>query len=188
MRSEHLVFGSCIWSISDWDLCYYIGMDKYQHVTHGFGPLYNKDSRILILGSVPSPASRQIGFYYGHPRNRFWGLLALLCGEEMPETIEEKKHLILSNHFALWDVIEECDIIGASDSSVRNVVPTDIPRILAETKIEKIICNGALSKKIYDKYQLRQTGIEAVKMPSTSPANAAWSMERLAQAWREAIE
>ena len=156
---------------------------SYEHVVHTFGPLYSADSRILILGSIPSPASREVGFYYGHPRNRFWPMLAEFFAMPLPESIEEKKALVLSHGLALWDAIEECDIIGATDSSVKNVVPTAIPSLLAETKVERILCNGALSKKIYDKYQLERTGIPALQMPSTSPANAAWSLERLMEEW-----
>ena len=160
---------------------------NYQHVVHTFGPLYNEDSGILILGSIPSPASREVGFYYGHPRNRFWQMLAELYGMPLPESIEEKKALLLSHGLALWDVIEECDIIGASDSSVKNAVPTDILSLLGKTQIQTILCNGALSKKIYDQYQLPRTGIPAQKMPSTSPANAAWSLERLKEEWGRAL-
>ena len=160
---------------------------SYQHVVHTFGPLYNEDSGILILGSIPSPASREVGFYYGHPRNRFWQMLADLYGMPLPESIEEKRALVLSHGLALWDVIEECDIIGASDSSVKNAVPTDIPSLLGKTQIRTILCNGALSKKIYDQYQLPRTGIPAQKMPSTSPANAAWSLERLKEEWGRAL-
>ncbi len=156
-------------------------------MVHTFGPLYSAESRILILGSMPSPASREVGFYYGHPRNRFWKVLAEVLEMPLPESIEEKKALVLSHGLALWDVIEECDIIGASDSSVKNVVPTEIPSLLAEAKVERIICNGALSKKIYDKYQLEQTGMPALQMPSTSPANAAWSLERLVEEWGKAL-
>ena len=161
--------------------------DKYEHVVHTFGPLYNQESRILIVGSIPSPASREIGFYYGHPRNRFWHVLAEIFGESVPETIEEKKAFILCKGLALWDVIEECDIIAASDSSVKNAVPTDIAGLLEKTKIERIICNGTLSKKVYDKYQLERTGIPAIKMPSTSPANAAWTLQKLIDAWRPVL-
>ena len=162
--------------------------DKYEHVVHTFEPLYNKDSRILIVGSIPSPASREIGFYYGHPRNRFWQVLAEIFGGPVPETIEEKKAFILCKGLALWDVIEECDIIAASDSSVKNAVPTDIAGLLEKTKIERIICNGTLSKKVYDKYQLERTGIPAIKMPSTSPANAAWTLQKLVPEWRRALK
>ena len=160
---------------------------RYQHVVHTFGPLHNEDSGILILGSIPSPASREVGFYYGHPRNRFWQMLADLYGMPLPERIEEKKALVLSHGLALWDVIEECDIIGASDSSVKNAVPTDILSLLGKKQIRTILCNGALSKKIYDQYQLPRTGIPAQKMPSTSPANAAWSLKRLKEEWGRAL-
>ena len=159
----------------------------YHHVVHTFGPLYNEKSRTLILGSIPSPASREMGFYYGHPRNRFWQVLAEVYGGPLPESIEEKKALVLTKGLALWDVIEECDIIGASDSSVKNVAPTAIPSLLEQTRVERILCNGALSKKIYDKYQLEHTGIPAVKMPSTSPANAAWSLEKLIKEWEKVL-
>lgn len=159
----------------------------YQHVVHTFGPLYSKDSRILILGSIPSPASREVGFYYGHKQNRFWKMLAEVYGMPLPESIEEKRALVLGHGLALWDVIEECDIIGASDSSVKNVIPTDIPALLEKTQIERILCNGALAKKIYDRYQLERTGIPAIRMPSTSPANAAWRMDRLKEEWGKVL-
>ena len=161
---------------------------EYEHVVHTFGPLYNENSRILILGSFPSPASREVGFYYGHPRNRFWQVLSDVFAVPLPESIEEKKELVLSKNLALWDVIEECDIIRASDSSVKNAIPTDIARILRETQIERIICNGALSRKIYDQCQLETTGMQAVKMPSTSPANAAWSLQKLIDEWTSALK
>ena len=160
---------------------------SYQHVVHPFGPVYNEDSRILILGSLPSPASREVGFYYGHPRNRFWQMLSEVYGEPLRENVTEKEAYVLRHGLALWDAIEECDIIGAADSSVRNAVPTDIPMILKHTRVERILCNGALAKKIYDKYQLERTGMPAQQMPSTSPANAAWSLERLVQEWRKVL-
>ena len=184
MSNRHSVLLHC------WEYVYNYGMNhkqSYQHVVHTFGPLYNEESRILILGSMPSPASREVGFYYGHPRNRFWKVLAELLGVPLPESIEEKKEMMLSHEIALWDVIEECDIIGASDSSVKNVVPTEIPELLKQTKVERILCNGALSKKIYDKYQLERTGIPALQMPSTSPANAAWSLKRLVEEWGKVL-
>lgn len=115
-------------------------------------------------------------------------MLTEVYGMPLPETIEEKKALALSHGLALWDVIEECDIIGASDSSVKNVVPTDIPSILEQAKVERILCNGTLSKKIYDQFQLERTGIPAIKMPSTSPANAAWSLEKLVEAWGRQLQ
>ena len=154
---------------------------------HPFPPLYDKNSRVLILGSFPSVKSREQMFFYGHPQNRFWEVIAEVCGEEVPQTIEEKKKLLHAHGIALWDVIEECDIIGASDSSVKNAVPTDIPSLLGKTQVRTILCNGALSKKIYDQYQLPRTGIPAQKMPSTSPANAAWSLTRLKEAWGRSL-
>ena len=156
----------------------------YAHEVHPFGPLYNENSKVLILGSIPSPASREVGFYYGHPRNRFWQVLAGVFGTCVPESIKEKKTLVLGHGLALWDAIEECDIVGASDSSVKNAVPTDIASLLEKTQIERILCNGSLSKKVYDKYQLPLTGIEAIQMPSTSPANATWGLERLINEWK----
>ena len=158
-----------------------------ERILHPFGPLYSENSRVLILGSFPSVKSREQQFFYGHPQNRFWKVIAALYRREVPSTIEEKKDLILSNGLALWDSIAECDIIGASDSSVKNAVPTDIPKLLEQTNIERILCNGALSKKVYDKYQLERIGIPALKMPSTSPANAAWSLERLVEEWRKVL-
>lgn len=154
-----------------------------EHHTHEFGPVYNEQSQILILGSFPSVKSREEGFYYGHPRNRFWPLIARLTKEPLPATIEEKRALVLRNRLALWDSIESCDITGSSDSSIRNIVPVDIAQITDSCHIRQILCNGAASWKYYNRYLKKITGIEAVKLPSTSPANAAWSMDRLAEEW-----
>lgn len=161
---------------------------EYTHVTHEFPPLYDKNSKILILGSVPSPKSREQGFYYGHPNNRFWKVMAAVLGASVPETVEDKKVLMLSHQIALWDSIEECDIIGASDSSVRNPVPTDIPFLLERTEIEKIYTTGNASYKYYTMFNYPKTGIAAVKLPSTSPANCAVSFEKLIEAYRVIIE
>ena len=155
---------------------------------HPFPPLYNSYSQILILGSFPSVKSREQMFFYGHPQNRFWPLLAALFGEEPPSTIEEKKALAHSHHIALWDSIRSCTIVGSSDSSVRDVVPNDLRVIFDNSKTERVFCNGALSHKMYMKYIYPQTGIAAVKLPSTSPANAAYSLERLAESWRVIME
>ena len=127
-------------------------------------------------------------FFYGHPQNRFWRLTALLCHEDTPQTIEEKSSLILRHHLALWDSIQSCTITGSSDSSVRDVVPNDLRVIFDNSKTERVFCNGALSHKMYMKYIYPQTGIAAVKLPSTSPANAAYSLERLAESWRVIME
>ena len=127
-------------------------------------------------------------FFSGHPQNRFWRLTALLCHEDTPQTIEEKSSLILRHHLALGDSIQSCTITGSSDSSVRDVVPNDLRVIFDNSKTERVFCNGALSHKMYMKYIYPQTGIAAVKLPSTSPANAAYSLERLAESWRVIME
>lgn len=149
----------------------------------GFGPVWAKTSRALILGSYPSPKSFEYGFYYGHPQNRFWPLLATLAAKPLPQTIEEKKAMILSNNLALWDSLSRCEIVGASDASIKNPQPNDIVGLLRKTKIEAVFCNGAASHKFYQRYCQPQTGISATCLPSTSPANAAFSMQKLLQAW-----
>ena len=159
-----------------------------ERILHPFPPLFDSESRTLILGSFPSVKSREAMFFYGHPQNRFWRLTALLCHEDTPQTIEEKSSLILRHHLALWDSIESCTITGSSDSSVRDVVPNDLRVIFDNSKTERVFCNGALSHKMYMKYIYPQTGIAAVKLPSTSPANAAYSLERLAESWRVIME
>ena len=154
-------------------------------LSHPFPPLYDAESRILILGSFPSVKSREAMFFYGHPQNRFWPMLAALTGEPVParEDIDAKKQLILRHGLALWDTLESCTITGASDASIKDVVPNDIAALLAKAPIEAVFCNGAAAYKIYCKYLQPISGIAAVKLPSTSPANAAWSIERLTQAW-----
>ena len=158
-------------------------MSEPTRVLHPFPPLYDERSEALILGSFPSVKSRENMFFYGHPQNHFWKLLALLCGEEVPVTIEEKADLVLSRHLALWDSIRSCTITGSSDSSVRDVVPNDLSVIIDNSRVSRVFCNGALSYNMYMKYSFPATGIRAVKLPSTSPANAAYSLERLAKAW-----
>lgn len=159
-------------------------MAEYEHVVQPFAPVYDRNSRVLILGSLPSVKSREQGFYYGHPQNRFWKVLAAVLDEASPDTIEEKKAMLLRRGIAIWDVIESCDIKGSSDSSVRNARPAAVEKLLAESSIERIYANGNLAKKLYDKFLAERTGIEAEKLPSTSPANAAYSLERLIEAWR----
>ena len=155
-----------------------------ERILHPFPPLFDSESRTLILGSFPSVKSREAMFFYGHPQNRFWRLIALLCHEDTPQTVEEKSSLILRHHLALWDSIQSCTITGSSDSSVRDVVPNDLRVIFDNSKTERVFCNGALSHKMYMKYIYPQTGVAAVKLPSTSPANAAYSLERLAESWQ----
>jgi len=159
----------------------------YRTIRHTFLPVYKKDSRILILGTLPSVKSRENNFYYGHPKNRFWRLLADLYGEQQPETVEEKTALILRHDLALWDVIAQCDIIGSSDSSIRNVIPSDVAGILAKSSIQIIAANGGKAYELYNRYQRASTGMEARRLPSTSPANASWSLERLKDAWRAVL-
>lgn len=163
-------------------------MKTAEQLVHPFPPTWDEHSEILILGSFPSVKSREMAFFYGHPQNRFWRLTALLCHEDTPQTIEEKSSLILRHHLALWDSIQSCTITGSSDSSVRDVVPNDLRVIFDNSKTERVFCNGALSHKMYMKYIYPQTGIAAVKLPSTSPANAAYSLERLAESWRVIME
>ena len=155
-----------------------------ERILHPFPPLFDSESRTLILGSFPSVKSREAMFFYGHPQNRFWRLIALLCHEDTPQTVKEKSSLILRHHLALWDSIRSCTITGSSDSSVRDVVPNDLRVIFDNSKTERVFCNGALSHKMYMKYIYPQTGVAAVKLPSTSPANAAYSLERLAESWQ----
>ncbi len=134
------------------------GGKKYQHLSHEFGPLYDGASRTLLLGSFPSVKSRDAQFYYGHPQNRFWKVLAALYGEAVPASKEEKIRFVLGHHLALWDVIESCDICGSSDASIRNAVPTDLPPILAKTEINRIFINGKTAFRLYEKYQKDRTG------------------------------
>ena len=151
---------------------------------HTIPPLYNKDSRVLILGSFPSVKSREQAFFYGHPQNRFWQVIANNFECEFPSTIENKKRLILNNRLALWDVIAECEITGSSDSSIKKVVPNDISKILADSDIKAIFVNGRTVEKYYIRYTEPLIGKKAVCLPSTSPANAAWSVTRLCEEWK----
>ena len=163
--------------------------EQYTHVRHEFNPVFDSTSRILILGTLPSVKSREQNFYYGHPQNRFWKLLARICeSKKVPDTIEEKKAFLLAHHIAVWDVIAECDIIGSSDSSIKNVVPTDLNRILEHAPIQQIYGNGGKSYELYQKYSYPQIQRKMIKLPSTSPANAAWQMDRLAEEWRQIRE
>ncbi len=160
---------------------------NYTRASHGFGPVYDEKSRILILGSFPSVKSREEGFFYGHPRNRFWKILASVCNEPEPVTIEGKKQFLLKNGIALYDVIEECEIVGSSDSSIRNVIPADLNPILEVSQISEVYTNGRLAGKLYRKYQEPVTGLPCVELPSSSPANAAFSLEKLTGIWQETL-
>lgn len=208
---------------------------EWQHLTHEFGPLFDEHSKILILGSFPSVKSREQQFYYGHPQNRFWKIMAAVCAEadlirsgaeagrmreshndcgegaaftqkaavsvsvseelktgavSVPGTVSEKKELLLGHGIALWDVIESCDIRGSSDASIRNAAVNDLAVILRHARIKKIYVNGGTAYRLYEKYMAVQPaaqGIEAVKLPSTSPANAAWSLGKLFGEWETIV-
>ena len=147
---------------------------------HTIEPVYDENSRILILGSFPSVKSREANFFYGHPQNRFWRVVSAVMGEECPKTIAEKKEFLLRNHIAVWDVIASCDIEGSSDSSIKNVTPNDLSKIYVKSEIKKIFTNGNTAYKLFLKYN---NGKNAVKLPSTSPANAAFTLERLIESW-----
>ena len=151
---------------------------------HPIPPVYDKNSRVLILGSFPSVKSRETMFYYGHPQNRFWRVLSTVLSAPMPYGTEEKKQLLLENRIALWDVIGSCDITGSADSSVKNVVPNDILPLIMESHIERIFVNGKTAEKYYNLHIYPQTNIKCELLPSTSPANAAYSLERLCELWR----
>lgn len=152
-------------------------------IIHPIPPLFDKNSKTLILGSFPSVKSREAAFFYGHAQNRFWSVLATLYGVPKPETVEEKKKLVLENNLALWDVIASCEIIGSSDSSISDVTANDLSVIINNSKVERIFVNGKTAEKYYNKYTYPKTGIKAVCLPSTSPANAAWKLEKLVEKW-----
>ncbi len=156
-------------------------------IEHPIPPLYALNSRILILGSFPSVKSRQTQFFYGHPQNRFWPLIAALFHTAVPQNVVEKTQLILSNGLALWDVIASCEIVGSSDHSIRDVVPNDLRPILEGSQVTRIFCNGTTAYRLYERYTFPITGIHAQYLPSTSPANAAWSFDRLCAAWADAF-
>ena len=160
-------------------------MDGLDQVTHEFEPVFDQNSKVLILGTFPSVKSRENQFYYGHPQNRFWKVIARLTKEQVPITIEEKKALLLRHGIAIWDVISSCEIKGSSDSSIRNVVPADLYRILDHCDIRRIYANGGTAKKLYERYSKGKTGREIIGLPSTSPANAAYSIDRLMESWGE---
>ena len=156
-------------------------------IVHPIPPTYDENSEILILGSFPSVKSREMGFYYGHPQNRFWRVMAALYGGETPVSADERRAFLLRNRVAAWDVIASCTITGSSDSSIRDVTPNDLRPILAGSKVARIFVNGRTAEKMYRRYTEPVLGVPAVCLPSTSPANAAWSAERLTAEWRRRI-
>lgn len=153
-------------------------------IKHTFDPVYDKDSKILILGTFPSVKSREQNFYYGHKQNRFWKLLARILGVSVPQEVEEKKKMLLSNHIAIWDVIASCEIKGSSDASIRNVKPNPIGMLLQKTDIEKIYANGSKAYELYRTYIYPEVQREIIKLPSTSPANAVYTFDKLLERWK----
>jgi hypoxanthine-DNA glycosylase len=149
---------------------------------HNIEPVFDANSKILILGSFPSVKSREMKFFYGHPQNRFWKVLSALFNTECPVTMEEKKQLLLSNNIALWDVIKSCDIVGSSDSSIKNAVPNDFTEIFEKADIKAVYTNGSTAYNLYKKYC--KNDFEAIRLPSTSPANAAYSLDKLINEWK----
>lgn len=158
---------------------------------HPIPPVWDAASRVLILGSFPSVRSREAQFFYAHPQNRFWKVLSAVLDCGCPQTVEEKRQLLHASHIALWDVIRSCELTGSSDSSIRRAVPNDLAPLLCGARIEAVFCNGTTAFRLYRKYLEEETGLRAVCLPSTSPANAAWSAVRLQEAWmavRRALE
>lgn len=150
---------------------------------HTFEPVFDGNSEILILGSFPSVKSRENKFYYGHPQNRFWRVISMIYSCEKPQTIDEKKAFLLSHGIAVWDVIQSCEIAGSSDSSIKNVTPNNLNVILLKCDIKQIYANGKTTEKLYMQYIEPKIGRDIIALPSTSPANAAWSIDRLSEAW-----
>lgn len=156
-----------------------------QTLEHTIEPVFDSRSRVLMLGSFPSPKSREAGFFYGHPQNRMWKVLARVVGEEaVPQTVDERREFLLRNRIAMWDVIARCSIVGASDASIRDVTPNDLSRILEAAPVCAVFTTGAKATQLYRRYQEPATGLPAIQLPSTSAANAAWNVDRLAEAYR----
>ena len=160
---------------------------EYIQVFHEFSPVFDEKSKVLILGTFPSVKSREGQFYYHHPQNRFWKVIAALVKEPVPQTVLEKKEMLLRGHIAIWDVVQSCRIKGSSDSSIRDVVPSHLHQILDHADIRKIFANGTTAFRLYRRYCEEKTKREAVCLPSTSPANASWRLEALTERWSEEI-
>ncbi len=161
--------------------------DSYIEAVHTFGPVFDADSHILILGSFPSVKSREQGFYYGHPQNRFWRVMAQVLQCNLPQTVEEKTSMLLEHHVALWDVVERCELIGSSDSSIRNVEPVNLQMLLEHSNVHTLFANGKTAGRLYQTLIQPSTGMEITILPSTSPANAAFTFERLVEIWESRI-
>ena len=153
-------------------------------VQHEIPPVFDENGRVLVLGSFPSVQSRKAAFFYGHPQNRFWRVLSAVFGEPVPGDVPEKKALLLKHKVALWDVIASCDVTGSSDASIKNVVPNDLSVILSTANITHVCTNGQMAHKLDQNYLAKEIDLPETVLPSTSPANAAWSLERLTEAWK----
>ena len=153
-------------------------------IGHGFGPVFDAGSRVLILGSFPSVKSREVGFYYGHPQNRFWRVLGRILNDPAPDGIEERKAYLSRHGVALWDSVVSCEITGSADASIRDPEPADLSLILSVSPVRAVFCNGALSRSLLQKNQTLPDDLPVFRLPSTSPANAAWSLDRLAEEWK----
>ena len=165
-----------------------VAKNSRTHVSHEFPAVYDRSSRVLLLGSIPSPKSREVGFYYGHPQNRFWKVLAAVLGEPLPETIPQKKAMLKKHHVALWDVLDSCTIVGASDLSIEDPVVNNIKDLVEKSKVTRIFCTGATAHKLYQKLCAKDVGMDAIKLPSTSPANCAVSLDKLVEAYKMILE
>lgn len=157
------------------------------HIDHPFAPIYDENSRVLIVGTMASPKSREIGFYYGHPRNRFWKVMSTLLNEELPLTNKDREALLIRNHIALWDVLASCDIQGASDASIKHAIPNDFDPLFASAPIKAVFATGAKAYELYERFNPLREGVEVIKLPSSSPANAATSTEELIAAYRSIL-
>jgi len=157
---------------------------RRESLTHPFGPVFDARSRVLVLGSFPSPLSRERGFYYMNPQNRFWRVLSAVLEEPFPQTVPERRALCLSHGVALWDVLASCEIAGAADASIARPAANDVAGLLAVTQIGRVFATGQTAAKLYRRLCEPQTGLPVTALPSTSPANAAWSLERLIEAYR----
>lgn len=154
-----------------------------ERIVHPIPPVYDENSKVLILGTFPSVRSREGEFFYHHPQNRFWKVISAIYEEALPTSIEEKKRLLLHYGVAVWDVIESCEITGSADSSIRNVVPNDISFLLNQVDIQSIFANGGTAYQLYQKHIRHLTGRDIIKLPSTSPANASFTLEKLIDQW-----
>lgn len=156
---------------------------EYTHETHVLEAWFDNEARVLILGTLPSPKSREYGCYYGHPQNRFWRTVAAVYDEAVPQTVAERRNFARRHHMALWDVLASCDICGAQDSSIRNATPNDLSRILTAADIRAVFTTGQKAKQLYDRLIYPTLAKEAVALPSTSPANCAVGFEKLVEAY-----